>query len=395
MGVLDGIRVLDLGLLVQAPQAGLLLAELGADVVKVELPGFGDQARWIVLGADDLRAPYFVACNRGKRSVTIDLRSGAGQEVFKRLADTADVMLSNFKPGTLDAWGLGYDVLSERNPGLVYACGSLLGPVGPSAQREGADLIGQAAGGLISTTGVDGGEPTPVGATIADHIASLNMTVGVLAALMARATIGRGQRIDVSLLGGQIYAQASEYTAFLLNGRVPGRANSGHPLLHAAYGILPTKDGHIAIAGVPPAYRQAFYDSVGLPELADDVRFQPLLYDAATKRALFEILRTAFSTRTTADWCVRLTKAGARFAPVQDYAEAATDPMVIANGYLTTARHPEHGEVTVVGTPIRLSDTPMTISARPPELGENTEEVLLEIGYTWEQIGELRDVAAI
>ncbi len=395
MGALDGIRVLDLGLLVQGPQAGLTLADLGAEVIKVELPEMGDQARWIPLAADDPRAPYYEACNRGKRSITIDLRTEAGREVFLRLADSADVMLSNFKPGTLDDWGLGYDTIGNRNPGIVYATGSTLGPAGPAATREGADLAGQAAGGLISTTGAEGESVTPVGATIADHIASMNMTVGILAALLARASSGRGQRIDVSLLGGQIYAQASEYTAYLMTGRVPGRANFGHPLLHAAYGIVPTADGYLALVGVPPADRQAFYEAVGLPELADDERFQPLLYTPETKLALFEILREVFPSRSTAEWCERLAGAGARFAPVQDYAQAAADPHVDVNGYLVDLEHPAGGRVRVVGSPIQLSDTPAQPSAMAPELGQHTEEILLELGYDWDDIARLRDLAAI
>ena len=395
MGALDGIRVLDVGLLVQGPQAGLTLSDLGADVIKVELPGMGDQARWIPLADDDPRAPYFEACNRGKRSITLDLRTEGGREAFLRLADTADVMLANFKAGTLDEWGLGYDTLYARNPGIVYAMGSTFGPEGPSADREGADLAGQAAGGLISTTGVDGGPPTPVGATIADHIASMNMTVGILAALMARSTTGRGQRVDVSLLGGQIYAQASEYTSFLLTGEVPGRANHGHPLLHAAYGILPTADGYIALVGVPPTGRQAFYDAVGLPALADDPRFQPLLYTLETKKELFAILSEVFPARTTDEWSERLGAAGARFAPVQDYAQAAADPHVIENGYLVEVDVPGGGTKRVVGSPIRMSDTPANPGVLAPELGQNTEELLLEVGYDWDEIAALRDQNAI
>ena len=180
MGALDGIRVLDIGLLVQGPQAALTMADMGADVIKIELPRLGDQGRWLPAAADDPRPPWFIGCNRGKRSVTLDLRKPDGAEAFLKLADTADVVISNFKPGTLEGWGVGFEDAAARNPRIIYGMGSTLGPKGPFAEREGADLAGQAAGGLISTTGVTGGEPTPVGATIADHIGAQNLTAGVL-----------------------------------------------------------------------------------------------------------------------------------------------------------------------------------------------------------------------
>jgi crotonobetainyl-CoA:carnitine CoA-transferase CaiB-like acyl-CoA transferase len=226
-GALEGIRVLDLGLLVQGPQAAQLLRDLGAEVIKVELPRLGDQARWIPISLEDLRAPYFVGCNRGKRSIALDLRVEAGRGVFLRLVDSADVVISNFLPGTLERWGLGYEELARRNPRIVYGSGSAFGSQGPDAGRKGADLAGQAAGGLISSTGSGLHDVTPVGVTISDHIASQNLAAGVLAALYARERTGRGQAVEVSLLGGQIYAQASEYTYTLLTGRNPGHAAGG------------------------------------------------------------------------------------------------------------------------------------------------------------------------
>ncbi len=394
-GALDGIRVIDAGMIVQGPQCGLTLADLGADVIKVELPGMGDQARWIPISLDDLRAPYFEACNRGKRSVTLDLRSEPGREAFVKLIETADVLISNFKPGTMDEWGLGYDDLAGVNPGLVYATGSVFGPDGPSATREGADIAGQAAGGLISTTGVDGGPPTPVGATIADHIASQNMTAGILAALLARGRTGRGQRVDVSLYGSQIYAQASEFTYSFLTGEIPGRANYGHPMLHAAYGIVPTSDGYLAIVGVPPQQREAFYDAIGRPDLLADERFEPLLYTPENKVALFEIFNEVFPGKTTAEWCELLDAAGCRFAPVNDYAQAAADPHARINGYVVDVEHPEWGAGSAVGTPIKLSDTPATPGVVAPQLGQDTELVLVELGYSWDDIAAMRDAGAL
>jgi crotonobetainyl-CoA:carnitine CoA-transferase CaiB-like acyl-CoA transferase len=391
-GALHGLRVVEAGLLVQGPQAAATLSDWGAEVVKVELPGFGDQSRWLLLAPDDPRSAYFIACNRGKRSVTIDLRNSSGREVFLRLVETADVVITNFKPGTMEAWGLGYEEVAARNPRVVYAAGSTFGEIGPDAQREGADLSGQAAGGLISTTGMDGGDPTPIGVTIADHIASQNLVGGILAALVARARTGTGQRVATSLLAGQIWAQASEYTAYLLSDRVAGRANRGHPLIAGLYGIFGTMDGWIAIVGVVGRARAIFYETIGAPDLSE--RFPEPFYWAAQKAELFPLLDAIFATRTTEEWCKILSAAGLRHAPVRDHAQVAADPAVWENGYLTNVET-SSGQAAVVASPVHFSHTSARVSATAPELGQHTEEVLLEIGYTWEDIGTLTAEGAI
>jgi crotonobetainyl-CoA:carnitine CoA-transferase CaiB-like acyl-CoA transferase len=394
-GALHGVRVVEAGLLVQGPQAAALLAQLGASVTKVELPGFGDQARWLPVSWEDRRSPFYLACNRGKRSATIDLRIPAGREAFLRLVSTVDVLITNFMPGTLEGWGLGYEEASAHNPGLVYATGSAFGPIGPDAQRAGADLSAQAAAGLISGIGADGTPPTPVPVTVADHIASLNIVAGVQAALLARARTGRGQRVDVSLLGSQIWAQASEYTSFLLSGDLPGRANRGHPLIAGIYGIFPTSDGWIAVVGVVPTDRPRFYAAIGRPEIAEDPSFEPLLLFGEAKRSLFEVLDDVFRQRPTSEWCQVLDAAGFRYAPVRDYAEVVADPQPWDNGYFRTGVDADGRERTVVGTPITLSATPADPGGPAPELGAHTEEVLLEVGYTWEEIAALQEAHAI
>jgi crotonobetainyl-CoA:carnitine CoA-transferase CaiB-like acyl-CoA transferase len=392
MRALDGIRVAEAGLLVQGPQAAALLHDWGAEVVKVEFPNFGDQARWLPVAPGDTRSAYFTGCNRGKRSMTIDLHQPRGQEVFRRLADQVDVVITNFKPGTMESWGLGYDDLAARNPGLVYAAGSTFGPEGPDATREGADLSAQAAGGLISTTGADGADPTPVAITIADHIASQNLVAGVLAALFVRERTGRGQRVDTSLIGGQICAQASEYTAYLQTGTVAGRANRGHPLVPGLYGIFRTADGWIAVVGVAGAARNVFFETIGRPELIE--RFPQLLYWHEEKAALFPLLDETFMTKPTAHWEAVLGPAGLRFAPVRDHAAVVADASNWANGYFVKVPDGDD-ERAVVGSPVRFSETPARASATVAELGQHTEEVLLELGYTWEDITELGAAGAV
>jgi crotonobetainyl-CoA:carnitine CoA-transferase CaiB-like acyl-CoA transferase len=389
VGALDGLKVIEAGLLVQGPQAAATLGDWGADVVKVELPGFGDQSRWLPVAPGDSRSAYFIGCNRGKRSVTIDLRKASGRDTFLRLAGQADVVITNFKPGTMDEWGLGYDAVSERNPRLVYAMGSSFGSLGPDAHREGADLSAQSAGGLISTTGVTGGEPTPVGATIADHIASQNLVGGILAALLARATTGRGQLVEASLLGGQIWAQASEYTHYLLTGSVAGRSNRGHPMVPGLYGIFPTSDGWIGIVGVVGKARQTFFEVVGAPELSE--RFPQLLYWEAEKSEVFPVLDRQFSTRSTEEWCKILGAAGLRYSPVRDHAQVVADRAVWDNGFFVKTPDGD----SVVASPVRFSDTPAQPGSTAPELGQHTEEVLLEIGYTWDEIAALAEQGAI
>jgi len=392
MQPLEGIRVVEAGLLVQGPQASALMRAWGAEVIKVELPGAGDPARWLAAAPDDSRSGYFMACNRGKRSITVDLRMTRGREVFLRLVDECDVVVSNFAPGTMEDWGLGYAVVAARNPRVVYATGSTFGSEGPDAAREGTDLSGQAAGGLVSTTGSEGGAPTPVGVTIADHIASQNLACGVLAALLARERTGRGQHVETSILGGQIWAQASEITACLLTGRAAGRANRSHPLIPGVYGIFPTSDGWIAIAGVPPSRRDRFFEVIGRPELCDE--FPEVRYWDDTKAVLFPLLDAAFATRPTEQWRTRLEAVGIRSAPVLDHAQVAADPGVRANGYVTSVEGPA-GPVTVVAPPVRFSDAPADPGGVAPELGQHTEEILVEFGYSWDDITALRDANVI
>jgi crotonobetainyl-CoA:carnitine CoA-transferase CaiB-like acyl-CoA transferase len=395
MGALDGVRVLEAGLLVQGPQAAQTMLEWGADVIKIELPGFGDQSRWLPVARDDRRSAFFAAYNRGKRSMTLDLRVPTGRDVFLRLVERADVVISNFKPGTMEGWGVGYDAAAERNDRIIYAMSSSFGSAGPDAGREGADLSAQAAGGLISTTGGDGNDPTPIGATVADHIAGQNLLSGLLAALYARERTGRGQLVETSLLGGQIWAQAGEYTRYLMSGTISGPSIRGHPMIPGIYGMFPTADGWIALVGVAGPARERFYRTIGRPDLVE--RFDQLLYFEEDKAELWPILDEVLATKSTAEWCELFGAAGLRYAPVRDHATVAEDPGVRANGYIATVADPDApgAEIAVVRAPVRFSAHASTVVPHLPELGEHTTEVLLEAGYAWEDIAALASEGVI
>ena len=394
-GALEGLRVVEVGLLVQGPQAAALLAQMGASVVKVELPGIGDLSRWVTLAADDPRSAYFLACNRGKRSLTLDLRTPSGQDVLKTMVKTADVILTNFQPGTMDGWGLGYEDLRAVNPALIYATGSAFGALGPDADRAGADLAAQASGGLAAGLGNDGEPPNTVPVTIADHIGSLNLVAGILAALNARTRTGQGQQVEVSLLGGQIWAQASEYTAYFLTGELPGRANRAHPLIGGIYGLFSTADGWIAIVGVTIPDRPRLFEALGRGDLADEERYLAPFLDQATRNELFPLLDEAFARRTTEEWSATLRNLDIRFAPVRTYAEVADHEQAWANGYLATEPDTEGRESWIVGSPIGLSEHPLRVGGPAPELGQHTEEVLLEAGFGWDDIARLQDEGVI
>jgi crotonobetainyl-CoA:carnitine CoA-transferase CaiB-like acyl-CoA transferase len=262
--------------------------------------------------------------------------------------------------------------------------------VGPDAQREGVDINVQAAGGLISTIGMDGGDASPVGFTIVDHIASQNLVAGILAALYVRERTGRGQRVAGSLLGGQIWAQATEYTSLALSGRAPGRANSGHPLVYGIYGVFPTADGWIALAVKPP--RDVFYAVIGRPDL--DEQYPQLLYSTDDKKTLFPVIAEALAGRSTREWCDVFDSTGVRCAPVRTHDEVLADPGAWENEYFITGDGP-NGPVTIVAAPVHFSDTPACPPSTPPELGQHTLEVLAELGYDADDIEHLRAIGAI
>lgn len=395
-GALDGIRVLDLSQWQQGPYATVLLSDLGADVIKVERPQYGDAGRHALGGYDHTRvAPDFFAHNRGKRGITAELSHPQGREIILRLAETADVIVNNFRVGTMDRWGLGYDTLRKRNPRIIYAHASGMGTEGPLAGRPMFDIVAQAVGGIMSVNGLEGTDPTPVGTFIGDQAGAVMLTVGILSALVARERTGEGQSVDVSLLGTQVAMQSYEITHYLFTGELPRRAGRGHPHSGVLWNTFPAADGHFAMAGVREDLWPAFCDLVGAPDLATDPRFSTYEGRAENRGPLLERLDAIFRTRPFAYWTETLATLDIACGPVRNYAEVVTDEQVRANGYVREVDNQAGGTLPAVSTPIGLGSTPVQMQGPAPELGQHTELVLLDLGYDWDQILALREQGAI
>ena len=395
-GALDGIRVLDMTIWQQGTSASAMLADLGADVVKIEDPSGGDPGRGLgrVEKAGGLSG-YFQALNRGKRSVALDLKKPAGRETFLRLAETADVFVTNFRPGVCDRLGIGYADVSQVNPTIIYACASGYGSNGPDAQEGCFDILGQARGGLMAVTGEPDGFPKNAGAPIADQVGGIMAAFGIVAALLHRDRTGEGQQVDVSLLGSVMALQSFNITAYLLSGDLPRRFPRGG--FGPFWNVYKGSDGkHFALAMLLNRGWPETCEAIGRPELERDERFASyrdrVLTNAAELVAIFD---EAFAARPAAEWVGALNARGVFCTLVQDYEEIARDPQVLANEYIVDVPRADGPPVRMVSTPVQFSKTPAQIRSMAPELGRHTEEVLLEAGYTWEEIEALRADGAI
>jgi crotonobetainyl-CoA:carnitine CoA-transferase CaiB-like acyl-CoA transferase len=399
-GALAGIRVIEVAQEIQGPYTGLLLADLGAEVLKVELPGIGDLSRHmrigVIAGPDAPHAEfshYFLAMNRGKRSITLDLKHPEAKAVLDRLVSRADVLLTNYRPGVLDRLGFGYETLHARYPRLIYAAGSSWGPEGPWVARPSRDTLAQAAGGLMAKNGT-GDHPLPCGALVADHSAALSLAGGILAALFARERSGQGQRVDASIYGTVLALQPMELNFTSLSGIETARAERGHQFLHGVWGAFRTRDGWLCLAGVDDKRWPAFCSVLGIESLQGDPECDVVTRNyrgTKIERALDQI----FPTRTTAEWMKELEAIDVLATPVRQYREILACEQARTNGYVQEMEHPELGKIRVVGNPIRLSDTPLETTTPPPELGQHSEEILLEAGYDWPAIQALRDGGAL
>ncbi|KVE05346.1 CaiB/BaiF CoA transferase family protein [Burkholderia anthina] len=406
MGALSHIRVLDLTRVLAGPWCAQTLADFGADVIKVERPGAGDDTRhWgppylkDADGADTAEAAYYLAANRNKRSVTVDIATPEGQQIVRELAAQSDVVLENYKVGQLKKYGLDYESLRAVKPDLVYCSVTGFGQTGPYAHRAGYDFIVQGIGGFMSITGErdgePGGGPQKAGVAIADLATGLYSAIAVLAALAHRDRTGEGQYIDMALLDVQVALLANMNTNFLASGKPPVRWGNAHPNI-VPYQTFQTSDGWIIVAVGNDGQFRKFVEAGGRPELADDARFATNPSRVRHRDTLVPILAEMVKARDKADWIGALEAAGVPCGPINDLDEVFDNEQVVARGMQVSLPHPCGADVKLVRNPIRMSATPPDARTAPPLLGAQTEDVLRDmLGYDDVRIAALKAKQAI
>lgn len=383
-GALAGLVVLDLSRILAGPTATQLLADLGAEVIKIERPGAGDDTRgWgppfvtDAAGAETRESAYFLSANRGKQSVAVNLADPRGQAILRGLAARADVLVENFKPGDLARHGLDYATLSQANPALVYASITGFGQTGPNAHRAGYDFLVQGEGGLMSLTGEADGHPMKAGVGIADLFCGMYAVAGILAAVQARHRTGRGQHIDLALMDAQVAMLVNQGVAHLTDGQVPPRRGNEHPSI-VPYGTFPARDGTFILAVGNDAQFARFAALAGAPGLAADARFATNVARVRHRGVLLPLLDALTAGRDMADWLAACEGAGVPAGPVNDLAQVFASPQVAARGMRVRMAHDTAGagHVDLIGNPLKLSDTPVTYAKAPPRLGQDTGAVL-------------------
>lgn len=399
-GALSGLKVVDLSRVLAGPLCAMLLGDHGANVVKVEPPALDDTRQWgpPFVGQDAPDAPsgyrgesaYYLFCNRNKRDLVLDLATPEGQAIAMRLLDEADVVIENFKPGTLERWGLGYEqVLRQRNPRLIHASISGFGADGPYAHLPGYDVLGQAMGGLMSITGEPGTGPTRVGVAIADITTGLYAMQGILLALAARERTGLGQRVDLSLLESIVSLLTNVASNYLVGGVQPKQYGTAHPSI-VPYQLFSTADGFVYLAVGNDRQFQRLAEQVDRPDLARDARYGTNVDRVANRTTLIPALQEALAKRATAEWVQRFWESGVPASPVESLEQVFQNPQVLHREMLLRVPHPTiEAGVPMTGIPIKLRGTPASVRRHPPLPGEHTREILAEHGYTSDEIQAL------
>ncbi len=388
---LSGIRVLDLSRILAGPFCTMILGDQGAEIIKVERPGIGDDTRTWGPPFAGGESAYYLCCNRNKRSITVDLRTPRGIELLKELAAVSDVLVENFKPGLMKKFGLDYPTLRELNPRLVYCSISAYGQDGPYADRPGYDMVLSAVGGLMGITGPIGGEACKVGVAITDVLTGVYASGAITSALLWRERSGRGQHLDCSLLDVQVSGLANIASNWLVAGKEAQRWGTAHESI-IPYQVFPAKDRGIAIAVANQKLWVNFCKALGKPEWLEDPRFESNPKRVENRDALLPLINEILAGRTCEEWMELLVEHDIPCGPVNDMESLFSDPQVEHRGMIAEVPHPTIGDLRLCGVPIKYSETPGEVRMPPPLLGEHTDEILAEVvNYSQEQIEALRE----
>lgn len=389
---LEGIRVLDFTRFQNGPHATVMLSDMGADVLKVERPGSGDPGRSLGRRPDGF-CGYFEALDRGKKSITLDFGGEEGRKIIHQLVEQADVVTENFKPGLMDSLQLGYEDLKKINPRLIYAVNSGFGPIGPWADKGSFDIVAQGmSGAMLSQGGGPDAEPVQINWGLADQVGSMVFAYGIMTAIVARERHGVGQKVDISQLGAMVTLQTLSFTSFLHTGEQFNRGPRGNPTFTYYQG---SDGGWFTIGVLTPKFWDGLCAALERPDLLTDERCAEPFARFENAQWLLDELGQAFATKPRDYWMDALRDAEVPCGPIYDYAGAVDDEQIWVNDYLVNLEHPSFEGHRAVGVPVSFSETPGGVQGPAPELGQHTEETLLELGYDWDQISALRDNAVI
>ena len=390
-GLLDGVRVLDLTRVLAGPYCTMMLGDLGAEVIKVEEPNRGDDTRqWGPPFTKSGISAYFISANRNKRSLTLDMKKPRGLEILRGLVERSDVLVENFKVGTLEKLGLSYETLKKIRPDLIYCTITGYGYTGPSKNKPGYDFISQAQGGLMSLTGSEDGEPIRVGIAIVDIQAGLNACNAILASLFARERQKTGQRIDISLLDTQVGMLSYAASNYLVSGKPPKRYGNAHPNI-VPYQSFKAKDGYFAFAAGNDLQWSRFCEEIGRMEWVKDERFSNNPMRVSHRLVLVALLDEIFATKTVAEWLAICEKAAVPAAPINNIEQVFQDPQVLARELVTLAEI-DGEKVSMLASPLRVPTRPIALRYPPPKLGEHSEEILTQLlHFSADQVNELRE----
>jgi crotonobetainyl-CoA:carnitine CoA-transferase CaiB-like acyl-CoA transferase len=387
---LKGIKIVELSQLAAGPLCSMMLADMGAEVIKIEIPDRGDGLRhWGMpyVGKDSV---YFLGLNRNKKSVTLNLKTQKGKKIFFKMLKTADVLIENFRPGTMERLGLGYEIVMKINPKIIYCRISGYGQTGPYRQYGGYDLIAQGESGLMMVTGEENGPPIKIGAAVVDYGAGMNAAYGVVVALLNREKTSKGQMVDVALLDTAVYWMAFyQIGSYFAMGKPHKRLTTGHPLA-TPYEAYKTRDIYITIGCSSDKHWKMFCDVIGRKELTENPLFETNLKRVENRAKLSSILSEIFVTKNGKEWLTLFRKVGIPCGPVNTIEKVVSDKQVVHREMLITIDHPMAGKIKIPGIPVKLSETPGTIKQPPPILSQHTEEVLTKMGFSKTDIKKMR-----